>query len=1548
MIKPDWDVFKSKFSENPQKNFEWFCYLLFCKEFERPYGIFRYINQSGMETNPIRKKVGNECVAWEAKFYNDSLSKHKNDFIDKLKIAKENYPELNEMHFYTHNDWGNQTRKGAKNKPKVQIEIEKYAKSQGIKIIWKGASFFESPFVSEQNEIIARHFFSIGKDVVSLIEAQQKHSNIILNDIHQFILFNDQVIQIERSKYLNYLISNSNRVLLLSGAGGVGKTALMKSFYESVKGKIPFYIFKANEFESRNINHLFLDSTLQDFIEVHKENKDKIIVIDSAERLLEIDSNYFKEFIYLLNQNEWKLILTLRDTYLEDIIREFFGNYEINPAHIHLENIELKMLDEISNQYHFLLPKDEKLLNLITNPFYLNEYLKFYCDNKELNYRDFKNNLWNNTIKKNTPAREICFLKIAFERANKGQFFVEPDCDYHILDDELRKDGVLGYESPHGYFITHDIYEEWALERNIEREYFSTRNKKLFDKIGQSLPIRRSFRKWVSEKLSVGDNLIKEFIEEIIEDNEIESFWKDEILVSILLSDYSEFFFKTFKDELLSNNQQFLKKTVSLLKVACKEVDDNAIKQLGIDLNLFSLKGVLTKPKGQGWKSLIKFVHDNLDEIGIKNVFFILPLIHDWNSKFKNGETTRFSSLIALKCYQCIVKEDTYYSDTKKLLQTILYGSFEIKNELKEILEEIIKKQWKCHGDPYYELSESILGTLEGIYVCKNLPNTVINMADLFWSSCPVINNDSNFELHFGVEQDYGIEEKYSEFFSSRYCQELIYFLLKFSFKETIDFILKFTNEKVEFYAKSNLAKDNIKEVEIYVKENVSFKQYISDNIWNIYIGGGRKTVPYLLRSMHMALEEFFVENGKDIDSVTLESCLFYLIKNSKSASISAVAISVVLAYPEKTFDFAKFLFKTKEFIIYDTDRAVYDQMRNNCLSEKNKHRKWNLEVLFLMYQYIRNKGTSIEEMNRRKKELWNILDNYYNNLPNELSETNSDKDWRLFLARMDNRKMNLTTKETTGGFLIDFNPEIEPSLDEYRKKSIEKQSEAMKYSQLKFWAQYKMQRDDRYKQYKQYENNPQIAFKEAKEILSELNKDEIFFSLNYSTPSDVFSVLVRDNFEMLSRNEQIICKDHILKIASLSVNMDYRHQISDGVKSAFSVILKLLSEFPEERAKIKLILLYTLFKKHSFNITKIDPNEYCNIAFQELWVSNFDDAQSLLLGYLILKPKYNILRRIKENNNSNFDHACKIGNTFYYLEDDPDLHRVIENKISYDELKNLNQLDLYILNVAFQLIPLKTDKIEYKKLTRKIVSVVTDKINFFEKNNKNDDHILYDFLDKYAYIVLSSPKEEIKTLLEPFIDKFTNSKIYPELFNKFIYAENKLKTYENFWEVWNLFRPRVIELCKDGENQRYIDKILQSYLFAGVIILDNVTEWHALKAEDKRFLRRISEKLGHCPSVLFSISKLLNGIGSVYLNDGVSWISKILQNNNVSNIIQSNKNLEDTTIYYLENLSKNYIYRNREEIRKNSISKDEILKILDFLIEKMSVIGYLLREKIL
>ena len=154
MIKPNWDIFKAKFSENPQKNFERFCYLLFCREHKFPKGIFRYKNQSAIETEPV--EVENKTIGWQSRFYDVSLSQKNKEIIETIKKSKKDYPNLTDLFFYTNKEWGQ--GKGGK-EPKGKIEAEKKAKEIGLTIDWRMASFFESEFVSIENEEISKDFF---------------------------------------------------------------------------------------------------------------------------------------------------------------------------------------------------------------------------------------------------------------------------------------------------------------------------------------------------------------------------------------------------------------------------------------------------------------------------------------------------------------------------------------------------------------------------------------------------------------------------------------------------------------------------------------------------------------------------------------------------------------------------------------------------------------------------------------------------------------------------------------------------------------------------------------------------------------------------------------------------------------------------------------------------------------------------------------------------------------------------------------------------------------------------------------------------------------------------------------------------------------------------------------------------------------------------------------------------------------------------------------------------------------------------------------------
>jgi len=763
VIKPNWHNFRAKFNDNPQKNFEWFCYLLFCHEFKTPAGIFRYKNQSGIETNPITKD--GEVIGWQAKFYDTKLSDNKSELIGMIAKSKRDYSDLTKIIFYTNQEWG-QGKKD--NDSGIKKEVDQKAKASGIEIEWRTAGFFESPLVTIESEKIAKHFFAPNKSIFDLLEEKQRHTENVLLEIQTDIDFNGKKIEIDRGELLDRLRENLNQkqILVVSGVGGVGKTAVIKKLHENEKDGIPFYVFKASEFNKDSINDLFKEYGLEDFADAHREETHKIVVVDSAEKLLDLtNTDPFKAFLAVFIKDNWQIIFTTRNNYLADLNYDFIDIYKIRPGNFDVRNLDHKELAAIAQANGFNLPEDARLLELIKNPFYLSEYLRFHAG-ENIDYVNFKEKLWSRIIVKTNPAREQCFLATAFQRANEGQFFVTPVCDAQILD-ALVKDGILGYETA-GYFITHDIYEEWALEKKIAADYIrKAHNKEFFERIGESLPARRSFRTWVSERLLLEDQSIRQFIGEIIQGDGIAKFWKDELWISVLLSDHSATFFELFKEDLLGNDQELLKRLTFLLRLACKEVDYDILKQLGVsDLNLLAIKYVMTKPKGTGWQSAIRFIHDNLDRIGIKNIHFVLPLIHEWNQNVKKGETTRLSSLIALKYYQWTIEEDVYLSrgdDKENLLETILHGAARIKPELEVIFGEVLKNKWNNHRDPYYDLMKAILTDMDALPVWLTLPEYVLQVADLFWYRPP---QQKDYRYHrMDIEDEFCLNDAHHDYF---------------------------------------------------------------------------------------------------------------------------------------------------------------------------------------------------------------------------------------------------------------------------------------------------------------------------------------------------------------------------------------------------------------------------------------------------------------------------------------------------------------------------------------------------------------------------------------------------------------------------------------------------------------------------------------------------------------------------------------------------------------------------------------------------------------
>jgi hypothetical protein len=182
------------------------------------------------------------------------------------------------------------------------------------------------------------------------------------------------------------------------------------------------------------------------------------------------------------------------------------------------------------------------------------------------------------------------------------------------------------------------------------------------------------------------------------------------------------------------------------------------------------------------------------------------------------------------------------------------------------------------------------------------------------------------------------------------------------------------------------------------------------------------------------------------------------------------------------------------------------------------------------------------------------------------------------------------------------------------------------------------------------------------------------------------------------------------------------------------------------------------------------------------------------------------------------------------------------------------------------------------------------------------------------------------------------------DFFQEFVSVEDRLFRYDQFWIVWNAFYENINNLCKSKRSYSYTTQIIHNYLLAWPYWKEDAKKWHTLTYREKPFLKRVAEDIGHHPSVLYSISKLLNDIGSGFIDDGISLLSNIFRKN--SNLIS--EALETNTVYYLENIVRKFILTNHHRVKTTLSIKNDILTILNFLIEKGSITAYLLREDIL
>lgn len=1547
----NWNNFKAKYNAREHEAFERLSYILFCLEHNQQFGIFRYLNQAGIETDPIC--VNNKQIGFQAKFYDTKISENKADIIDSITKAINKHPNLNKIFLYTNKELS-ESSKSNKSKPQYQEKIERIAQNNNIELVWRVPSHFEKQLSIPTNKWLYEDFFSLNKGLIDFIKEIKSHTQNNLEFIKTEILYNGSSIKIDRTDFIEQFknLMQTNHSIIISGEGGCGKTAVIKELFSN--SCRPFFLFKTNEFNNKtNINELFFpfgNYTFNDFIETYQNESEKIIVIDSAEKLADIENlDSFQIFIQTLLKNHWKIIFTVRNNYLDNIIIQLINITGITPNVISLDLLSIDELTVMAHKNNFELPQDEKLCELLKVPFYLSEYINTVNASK-LQFKDFKCSLWNNQIMNSQYKkaqihirREKAFIELIKQKNLTGNFIVIPSGQDNEALDFLCQNEIIKYdESQYGYFIVHDIYEEWGLEKFIDITYHENLNnpEKFFENLGSSLGIRRAFRSWLSDKLYENEKNIFSVINFCINSNVIENFWRDEIVVSVMLSPYADKFFKQNKIQLLENNQEFLVKVIFLLRVACKEIDYDFLKSLRINKSdWLNLKYIFTVPKGKGWEYCIQFIYDNREIIKGSHLKQIIPFLQDWMKNNKLGIGTKYAGQLALFYLN---HTDLYRRMNQDIIKILLQSVRENKKEINEILIDLFSNNQKKDHTDFIRI---ILKTpLEVLDVINEFPELVIKLAERNW-----LRKYEEPNEHFitrnrkEIEECFGFQKQYNFYYPASAFQTPTYFLLKNHFEKAIKFIISIVNGAVEEYVCSEQIKydDKFKKIKIYVDEKRVVEQYSSERLWLIYRGASVSS--HILESILMALERILLEKAEKEDSTIIEPILLKLLIESNSVAITAVIASIVTSQPEKLYNIAKILFKTWDTFNLDLHRTVQEPWiflptgfgekiiphRDERIKSKNlPHRVLSLENIALSYQLNKMENCSVN-IETRRNELCEIWDNMSKSLPENIELDESILNIKCTLERIDYRKLeveDIERDEQSQQVKFLLKTKANPQLDKQRAKFMKQHTEKIKYLELSTWA--RTSYDKQKKEKNKYDDNPHLAFSEMQEILTVNDPDEEFSLLDRAVPAYISAVLLKEYGEILSIEELEICKNVLMKKAVKALYMDYFEQCDSGIQPAIETLDIIIKTFPQEKAIIQVLLVLLLYCKNS-------AKKYSINCLLTLWNIDFNYAHNIWLAYLQFQQEYEVFfqKLIKARYEVKFNEIEK-----GYEELGNNIEKFFKTQHSY-KTSLIEQLKLTELNTAFQMLPNGSCNEEHFSFCLDIIPKFVDVFD-----EKHDYEIQYveeknNFLKKFSYYLLNLPKEKIKIFLAPLLLKEHLNEDFSKLLLELAVAQDVVNHYDIFWYIWLSCYDKITLLVNESKN--ILDDLIENYLFAGEIMnCNNARSWHSLQKEDMKFYYNVAKDMGEHPHILYSIARVFNGIASNFIEDGMKIIHQLIISNQYEQI-------DNNTVYYLEKLSQRYYLLNKVKLKTNLQQKKMLIDVLTFLFQQGSEIGYLLREQV-
>ena len=1417
-------------------------------------------------------------------------------------------------------------------------------------------------------------------------DLQQSHSAVSTAHSHDLLVLVDHgktvrrnirstiggTYEIDRSSHVLEIIDQlrEDQVVVVSGPAGSGKSALAKHVADKIDSNRPVLAFQAVEFATAHIDETLANAQTklngQRLFSLLSGHDKKLILIESVERLLEhgIRDAFFHLLQLALDDQSIQLVITVRDYSLETVRAALLSPVSLVHTVFDVPFISDEELDKIQRDVPSLGPplRDSQLRSFLRTPYVLDMASRLDWSGVTLpqSVLGFRAKCWKELIKvehlsaRGMPGRrEKAFLDIAYRRATELRPFVRPEDPDHEAIDALRRDSLL--ECPPnstGFLaVSHDVLEDWAILHWLNDQFAVQESapSEMAEAVGGYPALRRAFRRWLGEMFYVVPNDTCEFVIRTLGQENLPAYFRDDCLVSALLSEKARDFLEGCRVRITSGDIALLIRIIHILRTACKESPRW--------LNVPGLPSQMLVATGAGWEPTLNLVSSLLDGLLPRHGLLILGLLEDWATQVAWNTLTPAGIQEAGPIAGALLPQFDGYGqgDARKRLLKVVSKIPQAVPQFGEIVE----RSRTCDQDDLIasDLAELILGGIFGGHVCQHFPDKVMALvnsrlrlteADLDRSA------GAAFSGRLSVDQNFGIREPEPFAFSpASALQGPFNLLLRLHPRKAVPFIIALLNHAGEWYGTQRWPGRSLEpawQITLEIPDSGAVRQWMNDRLYRMY--RGTSVGPDCLQSALMALESWLLLQGK-MDDVDLESWLFYILRESNNVMATGVVASVCIAYPSKARRAGLALLSNRDLIQHDLPRSVtdiveplelftglisahslYEQERKE--SNGLEHRRKNLEQLAIEMQLL----------NDIQEDVWRIIDRHRAELSEESAE--STRIWRLALHRMDVRgfqpmvtsgktEEDVTDDHTTPVYLGPG--ELESDLQTLVEEHADTQSEISRHVQLQNRAISTWRGGET----AGIEDWRTSLLSEARAIERELGEpDELW----RGGPGMVAAICVRDHLAELNEDELYWCATRIEhEVRSNAVDPDDFVRIArlphhpDRVCASVVCLLVV-----DERSKNVLDALDLLSLALTHPVEEVA--RYANHGVTLFLGEEHKELILLCAATPAYRTRLIAMFRAQERERPRFERTWEFDERALFA-----TRRAFKDG-AIDSLVELGSIDLNDatrsigLRMILEILCQHADWEESREFCSRIVRCLVE----LWKNDREDRRsrasvnyeLQHEILRSTAKFALKLHVDESRHLIAPIIDivSVEPRKVADFLQELIIAADSN--TDDCFWTLWQDIANKMAGApwANDLDHSGGLGNDLISRLFLGGIQWkDDAKHWGRLDGNAYR-LDKIVLQLPAATPCLLAYSRYLYTVGGNSLPEAFRIVDSLLRTGNGVDMVR-----DSNIALHLESVLRRFVYAQPFRVKSDAGLRDAILGILDALVSSGSSSAYRMRD---